>query len=100
MVSFLRFAGGRDPQPKTSNIKVLASKSLKSKKFGAAARFLDSAARGVGGRGLHLPLALATGTWHWRSPAALYTAPPRQQEHSHMTRRAGERNLLLSYLVE
>ena len=49
MVSLLRFAGGRDPQPKTSKIKVLASKSLKSTKFGAAARFLDPAARGGGG---------------------------------------------------
>ena len=76
MVSLLRFAGGRDPQPKTSKIKVLASKSLKSIKFGAAARFLDPAARGGGGPwGSHLPLALGTGTWHWRSPVARYTAP-------------------------
>ena len=69
-----------------SKSKVSASKSLKLNKFGAAARFPEPA--GWGGRGAHLPLVL----YYWCSSAALplsCQAAAQQQEHSHMTRRAG-----------
>ncbi len=65
-MSFLKFAGGPDPQPKTSKIKVLASKSLKSKnrRRGSLPR-----PRGPGG------WEAVTYTCHWHLPLALATGP-------------------------